>query len=269
VGLLKKMVIADYLAANLVDPLFDMKVSGAIDALMGVYAYTLQIYCDFSAYSDIAIGCALLLGFKFPINFDAPYFSDSFQTFWRRWHISLSSWLRDYLYIPLGGSRKGKARTYANLLLTMFLGGLWHGAGWAFALWGILHGALLAVERMLGRLVSFRPPKWLARIFVFHVVAFLWILFRAGSVEGMKTFKGVLKAFSAVGAESKLPVTAGAVVLAAGFALQLCDGTRLSWFTDRVRRWPAWVQGGLAAVVFTVILGLAPEGVAPFIYFQF
>ena len=242
---------------------------GTIDALMGVYAYTLQIYCDFSAYSDIAIGCALLLGFEFPINFDAPYFSDSFKTFWRRWHISLSSWLRDYLYIPLGGSRRGKARTYANLMLTMFLGGLWHGAGWAFALWGILHGALLAVERMLGRLVSFRPPKWLARIFVFHVVAFLWILFRAGSAGGMETFKGVLNAFTAVGAESTLPVTAGAAVLAVGFALQLCDGARLAWLTDRVRRWPVWVQGGLAAVVFTIILGLAPEGVAPFIYFQF
>ena len=269
-GLFKKMVIADYLAANLADPLFAMPEEfGTIDALMGVYAYTLQIYCDFSAYSDIAIGCALLLGFEFPINFDAPYFSDSFKTFWRRWHISLSSWLRDYLYIPLGGSRRGKARTYANLMLTMFLGGLWHGAGWAFALWGILHGALLAVERMLGRLVSFRPPKWLARIFVFHVVAFLWILFRAGSAGGMETFKGVLNAFGAVGAESTLPVTAGAVVLAAGFALQLCDGTRLAWFTDRVRRWPAWVQGGLAAAAFTIILGLAPEGVAPFIYFQF
>ena len=157
VGLVKKMVIADYLAANLADPLFAMPEEfGTIDALMGVYAYTLQIYCDFSAYSDIAIGCALLLGFEFPINFDAP-------------------------------SRRGKARTYANLMLTMFLGGLWHGAGWAFALWGILHGALLAVERMLGRLVSFRPPKWLARIFVFHVVAFLWILFRAGSAGGMET----------------------------------------------------------------------------------
>ena len=270
VGLIKKMVIADYLAANLADPLFAMPEEfGTIDALMGVYAYTLQIYCDFSAYSDIAIGCALLLGFEFPINFDAPYFSDSFKTFWRRWHISLSSWLRDYLYIPLGGSRRGKARTYANLMLTMFLGGLWHGAGWAFALWGILHGALLAVERMLGRLVSFRPPKWLARIFVFHVVAFLWILFRAGSADGMETFKGVLNAFRAVGTESTLPVTAGAAVLAAGFALQLCDGTRLAWFTDRVRRWPVWVQGGLAAVMFTIILGLAPEGVAPFIYFQF
>ena len=123
VGLFKKMVIADYLAANLADPLFAMPEEfGTIDALMGVYAYTLQIYCDFSAYSDIAIGCALLLGFEFPINFDAPYFSDSFKTFWRRWHISLSSWLRDYLYIPLGGSRRGKARTYANLMLTMFLG---------------------------------------------------------------------------------------------------------------------------------------------------
>ena len=109
-GLIKKMVIADYLAANLADPLFAMPEEfGTIDALMGVYAYTLQIYCDFSAYSDIAIGCALLLGFEFPINFDAPYFSDSFKTFWRRWHISLSSWLRDYLYIPLGGSRRGKA----------------------------------------------------------------------------------------------------------------------------------------------------------------
>ncbi|MDX9793610.1 MAG: MBOAT family O-acyltransferase, partial [Kiritimatiellia bacterium] len=147
-GLFKKMVVANWLAQHLADPVFAMpEAYGAADLLLGVYAYALQIYCDFSAYSDIAIGCALLLGFHFPINFHAPYFAVTLQEFWRRWHISLSSWLRDYLYIPLGGSRGSAARTRVNLLLTFLLGGLWHGAGWTFVLWGAFHGLYLSLER--------------------------------------------------------------------------------------------------------------------------
>jgi len=149
-GMVKKLIIADFIASNLVDGIFaNPGLYPGVVNLMAVYGYALQIYCDFSGYTDIAIGIGLLMGFRLPINFRTPYRSTSVQEFWRRWHISLSSWLRDYLYISLGGNRKGKIRTYINLLLTMFLGGLWHGAAWTFIFWGALHGVALAVHRML------------------------------------------------------------------------------------------------------------------------
>ena len=149
-GLGKKVVLADVLAARLVDPVFDAPGQhSSLEILVAVYGYAVQIYCDFSAYSDIAIGIALLLGFRFPDNFDRPYASGSLQEFWRRWHMTLSRWLRDHVYLPLGGSRRGRRRTAANLLATMTLGGLWHGASWTFVLWGTLHGTALALERHL------------------------------------------------------------------------------------------------------------------------
>ena len=149
-GAFKKLVISDYISSNFVDRVFEspMLYSG-VENLMAVYGYTLQIYCDFSGYTDIAIGIALLMGFRLPVNFRAPYQAHSVQDFWRRWHISLSTWLRDYLYISLGGNRRGQWRTYFNLLMTMFLGGLWHGAAWTFIFWGALHGLALALHRML------------------------------------------------------------------------------------------------------------------------
>jgi D-alanyl-lipoteichoic acid acyltransferase DltB (MBOAT superfamily) len=147
-GLLKKVVIGDFLALNLVDRVFDAPLMySALECYAAVVGYALQIYCDFSGYTDIAIGSALLLGVRFPLNFNAPYKAHNIVDFWRRWHISLSTWLRDYLYISLGGNRRGKARTYLNLLLTMLLGGLWHGASWTFVVWGGLHGAALAVTK--------------------------------------------------------------------------------------------------------------------------
>jgi len=151
-GLFKKVVIAHYLATQVVDPVFEVPLGrSGLDVLAGVYGYAVQIFCDFSAYSDMAIGFALLLGITVPDNFRTPYRSLSLTEFWRRWHISLSSWLRDYLYIPLGGSRCGVFRNYLNLLVTMVLGGLWHGASWTFVAWGMLHGLGLASERALGR----------------------------------------------------------------------------------------------------------------------
>lgn len=150
IGLFKKAIISDYISVNYVDRIFEAPaLYSGFENLMGVYGYALQIYCDFSGYSDMAIGLGLLLGFRLPVNFNAPYQSSSIREFWRRWHISLSSWLRDYLYISLGGNRKGKVRTYLNLLLTMLLGGLWHGAAWRFVLWGALHGVALALDRLL------------------------------------------------------------------------------------------------------------------------
>jgi len=147
-GLFKKVVISDYISLNFVDRIFDNPtLYTGFENLMGVYAYALQIYCDFSGYSDMAIGIALLLGFRFNINFDSPYKSTSITEFWRRWHISLSSWLRDYLYISMGGNRKGKVRTYINLMLTMLIGGFWHGASLLFVLWGAWHGLLLVLHK--------------------------------------------------------------------------------------------------------------------------
>ena len=147
-GLFKKVVLADFLATAIVDPVFGSPSAyTSPDTLAAVYAYAAQIYCDFSGYTDIAIGIAMLLGFRFPQNFASPYSATSLQIFWRRWHMTLSRWLRDYLYIPLGGSRKGNVRTYVNLMITMLLGGLWHGASWTFVIWGGIHGVGLAIER--------------------------------------------------------------------------------------------------------------------------
>ncbi|MDT3441295.1 MULTISPECIES: MBOAT family protein [unclassified Pseudofrankia] len=151
-GLVKKVVLADLLARRLVDPVFDTPGQhSSIEVLAAIYGYAVQIYCDFSAYSDIAIGIALLLGFRFPDNFDRPYAATSLREFWRRWHLTLSRWLRDYVYVPLGGSRRGPRRTQLNLLVTMVLGGLWHGAAWTFVCWGAAHGAGLAAERSFAR----------------------------------------------------------------------------------------------------------------------
>lgn len=148
VGLFKKVVVSSYLADAIVDPVFRIPSQHqAVDTLLGIYGYAIQIYCDFSGYTDMAIGLALLLGFRFPQNFDAPYTSSTLQEFWRRWHMTLSRWLRDYLYIPLGGSQRGPRRAYVNLFLTMLIGGLWHGAAWTFVVWGALHGGYLAAER--------------------------------------------------------------------------------------------------------------------------
>jgi D-alanyl-lipoteichoic acid acyltransferase DltB (MBOAT superfamily) len=275
-GLFKKMVVANWLAEHLADPVFAMpEAYGGADILLGVYAYAFQIYCDFSAYSDIAIGCALLLGFHFPINFHAPYFSVTLQEFWRRWHISLSSWLRDYLYIPLGGSRAGPARTRVNLFLTFLLGGLWHGAGWTFVLWGAFHGAYLSLERTARRGLGL-PEKpsgnpgrvwaFLGRVWIFQVVCFSWILFRS---PNLAVAGDVLRGLCGWGVGSRLFSGTAALVLAVGFLIQFLDGERPRPVWDAVNRWPAWAQGAAAAVILTLILGVGPSGVAPFIYFQF
>ncbi len=278
-GLFKKTVVANWLATRLADPVFSWpEMYSGPDILLAVYAYAVQIYCDFSAYSDIAIGTALLMGFHFPDNFHAPYFGTTLQDFWRRWHISLSSWLRDYLYIPLGGSRRGEGRTYANLFLTFLLGGLWHGAAWTFLLWGAFHGAYLAVERKArgwlglgGRGAG--PASWpvamLGRIWIFHVVCFSWILFRGGNLETVSAILQGLVAWRSAVPSVTLWSGLSVAALAVGFGTQAFDGGRL-W---RLHRWlsgaPGWALGALAAGVLTAILALGPEGVAPFIYFQF
>jgi alginate O-acetyltransferase complex protein AlgI len=179
------MVIADNLAeqtVTLTKPWITN--AGPVDLVMLLYGYSMQIFADFAGYSLIAIGLAALFGYTFPINFNFPYLSTSITEFWRRWHMSLSAWLRDYLYIPLGGNRKGETRTYINLFLVMFLGGLWHGAEWKFALWGMLHGVLLGIERYWNRrrnqelLVSRSPWRaFVGWFYTFHAVTFLWLTF--------------------------------------------------------------------------------------------
>jgi len=191
-GLFRKAVVADN-CALLADAAFSGRMgppSVAVVAI-GTYAFAWQIYGDFSGYSDIARGSAQLLGFHFMVNFRQPYLATSLQDFWRRWHISLSTWLRDYLYIPLGGNRHGERRTYRNLMLTMLLGGLWHGANWTFVIWGGIHGLGLSIERFVRRLLSrdepvastlWSPGGWICRVFIFHLVCLSWVFFRTPSV---------------------------------------------------------------------------------------
>lgn len=282
-GLFKKTVIANFLAERLADPVFAHPASfSGPDALLGVWGYALQIYCDFSAYSDIAIGLALLLGFHFPINFNAPYFALSIRDFWHRWHISLSTWLRDYLYIPLGGSRGGERQTYRNQFLTFLLGGLWHGAGWTFLIWGAFHGLSLVLERFLARLFGTResdpPPTrfWpvvLRRLGVFHWVCLSWIFFRCVSLTDALAYFRSLTDWSR---PATLWSPTVGLALAAGWCLQYLDGTRaerlwvsLACYPKPLQYAGALLQGAASAAILTVILAMGPRGVAPFIYFQF
>ncbi|MFZ4741947.1 MAG: MBOAT family O-acyltransferase, partial [Bacteroidales bacterium] len=192
-GLIKKMLISDYISTNFVDRVFDSPMSySGFENLMSVYGYTIQIYCDFSGYTDIAIGVALLLGFRLPVNFNSPYKAANITDFWHRWHISLSTWLRDYLYIPLGGNKKGKIRTYINLFLVMLIGGLWHGAAIRFIIWGGLHGLGLTLHKLWMKCFPSKEKisiwsKFGAAFITFHFVIFAWIFFRADSMRGVSS----------------------------------------------------------------------------------
>jgi alginate O-acetyltransferase complex protein AlgI len=264
-GLVKKVAIADYLAREVVDPVFGVpEAFAAPDVALAAYAYAAQIYCDFSGYTDIAIGVALLMGFVFPQNFNSPYRATSFRDFWRRWHMTLSRFLRDFLYIPLGGSRGGNWKTARNLMLTMVLGGLWHGAAWGFVLWGTLHGAGLVIERFLrGRIDA---PGWLRWAIVFNLVVFGWVLFRAETLELALTFYAQLAQPGP--ATLWAPVTVAAVVGVIGF--QLLPPAPLERLRLRVAELPSYALGfGLAAVVALVGATVPSQGVPPFIYFQF
>ncbi|MCX7819523.1 MAG: MBOAT family protein [Kiritimatiellae bacterium] len=274
-GLFKKVVIANWLGVLLVDPVYDHpEMFGRWDALAAVYGYAVQLYCDFSAYSDIAIGVAKLLGFEFPGNFDAPYLSSSVQEFWRRWHISLSTWLRDYLYVPLGGSRRGFGRTALSLMATFLLGGLWHGAGWNFVLWGALHGAYLIVERAVwarrggaAKAVARLPlgARLALTVLTFHLVGVTYVFFRARSLDDAVALLG---AFARGGEPLRVTVPI-AVTMAVGFAMQWLDGRRADGLARRAATLAPAVAGVIAALLITMIFALGPRGVAPFIYFQF
>ena len=280
-GLFKKAIISDYISLNFVDRIFDepLLYSG-FECLMGIYGYALQIYCDFSGYSDMAIGIALLLGFRFPKNFDAPYHSATITEFWRRWHISLSMWLRDYLYISLGGNRKGRLRTYFNLLVTMVLGGLWHGAAIRFVLWGTLHGVALALHKLWlsvvpGAKVSgyqMHPLSRLAGILVtFHLVCFGWLLFRADS---MRTVQLMLHQITDNFHLQLLPqMLAGYggvfALVGLGYLLHMLPGRADAAARRAVVASPFWVQVLLLASVAWGVMQIQSSSIQPFIYFQF
>jgi alginate O-acetyltransferase complex protein AlgI len=264
-GLVKKVALADFLARSIVDPVFAVpEAYAAPDVALAAYAYGAQIYCDFSGYTDIAIGVALLMGFVFPQNFNSPYRATSFSDFWRRWHMTLSRFLRDFLYIPLGGNRGGRLKTARNLMITMTLGGLWHGAAWGFVLWGVLHGVCLVVEHQLrGRV---QAPAWLRWAIVFNVVMFGWVLFRAESLELAGAFLGQLAHPGP--ATLWTPAIVGAVVAVIGF--QLLPPAPLERVRLGVARLPAPALAGVLAFVTAVVGATVPsEGVPPFIYFQF
>ena len=264
-GLVKKLVIADYLARSVVDPVFGVpQAYGAPDVALAAYAYTAQIYCDFSGYTDMAIGLALLMGFVFPQNFRSPYRATGFRDFWRRWHMTLSRFLRDFLYIPLGGNRGGRLFTYRNLMLTMVLGGLWHGAAWTFVLWGAFHGTGLIVEHALGG--RLRAPGWLRWAVTFHLIVFSWILFRSQSLGLAGAFLGRL----VVPGPATLVSVPVLLAVGAAIGLQLVPVRPLGRIQARFERLPPAALGAGLALVAVVAAGtLSSQGVAPFIYFRF
>lgn len=272
-GLIKKIVIADYISVNFVDRVFDSPLSySGFENLMGVYGYAIQIYCDFSGYTDIAIGLALLMGFHLSPNFASPYKANNFTDFWRRWHISLSSWLRDYLYIPLGGNRKGRMRTYINLVIVMVLGGLWHGANLKFIVWGVLHGLYLAIDKLVDAV--FRMPKqmkWFAVLVTFNVTAFTWIVFRAGSMADALTM--LTQIFSNTHFEQIMPVLSAYrnvfVLVLLAYVVHWLPEEFKDWYRGKFATAPLLIQGLIVMVVVFVLVQFRTTGLQPFIYFQF
>ena len=279
-GLLKKIMIADVLAATLVDPCFrtPTEFSGFL-LLLAVYGYALQIYCDFSAYSDIAIGSARILGYKLPANFNRPYLSLSITDFWRRWHISLSTWLRDYLYIPLGGNRFGSFNTYRNLFITMLLGGLWHGAAWNFVIWGGLHGLWLAIERVVfgkdvlkteGQSKAFLLLRW---FITFHIVVICWIFFRSQATETLSSAGVAWTIISRIVTFS--PGSNGAEIgywflgaLIIGYVMHFTPPHWKDVFTAWFAKSSVFIQAVIGAVLL-FIFTFFNTGSSAFIYFQF
>jgi alginate O-acetyltransferase complex protein AlgI len=269
-GLTKKMAFADQFAKVANSYFNNLGANpGMLQAWSGVFAFTLQIYFDFSGYTDMAIGMAKLLGFHFPVNFRRPYLASSITDFWRRWHISLSSWLRDYLYIPLGGSREGQWKTYRNLLLTMLLGGLWHGASWNFVIWGGFHGCLLAIERVVR---GDRPVKdswgWsypLQAIVTFVLVSVGWVFFRAANLQQSLHVLGEMVR----GAHGKCLLAPWHLGLAAAALVVAVAEEKFDWF-ERLMDSPAL---GYATVMAAMLLCVEVFGVIdeaiPFVYFQF
>ena len=274
-GLFKKVVIASYLTVNLVDNVFSVPENHSqLAVMLAIYAYAIVIYCDFSGYSDMAVGFAGLLGFKSPVNFNSPYLAKDFQDFWRRWHMTFSGWLRDYVYIPLGGNRKGKLRTYFNLMITMFVSGLWHGTGLHFIFWGIGHGLGLAVSHFKAEILKNSPlsgsKKTLENILSWFItlnsVCFLWIFFRAENTQGsLAIIKQLLNWNSVVE-----PIEDYSIYMIVFSFILFALGSKLkNAFILLERRLPLALQILSIAFFVIILIKLGPDIIPPFIYFKF
>lgn len=273
-GLVKKIAVANFLANNLVDRVFDQpQLYSSLETLAAVYGYALQIYCDFSGYTDIAIGSALLLGYKLPANFDSPYRAYSLIDFWRRWHITLSEWLRDYVFVSLGGLRKRRINLYRNLIVTMLVAGLWHGAAWTFVIWGGMHGAGLSINHLwesYRRKHKLKPRQnWCVKatcvVITFHFVCLSWVLFRAESLPHAWEVVKRLGAFQFSTANLALPVICALVL---GYIAHWLP----SWTVERVRNGWDWLPSpAQAGVILAVAVGLyyVSSTNVPFIYGNF
>ena len=275
IGLFQKIVVADGLLAMSVDAVFGSKdMLHPLDAWLGTLAFSGQIFSDFAGYSTTAIGVALTLGFGLPDNFRFPYAAIGFSDFWRRWHISLSTWLRDYLYIPLGGNRKGNLRTYANLLTTMLLGGLWHGASWTFVVWGGLHGLYLAAERWLksrfggGSLWSTLGGKIFLAVLTYLLVNITWVFFRAEDFETAWRMIVTMLTFHTDGEKVLYTVDIIQIVATIGVMLVIHWRMRDRKLHEVIERLPGWFVGVAWGVLLTLII-ITQGGSDAFIYFQF
>lgn len=278
-GLVKKVMIADYISANFVDRIFDNPaLYSGFENLMGAIGFTVQLYCDFSGYSDMAIGLALLMGYRFKINFDAPFKSQSPTEFWRRWHISLSTWLRDYVYIPLGGNRRGRARAYLNQFLTMVIGGFWHGASWMYVIWGAYHGLLLVAHKVISKVwklpegLGGRPEvKALNIAITFMLVVAGFTLFRAPDLETVAVMgQQIFGDFHL----SVLPQFVEGYVLIVGalVASMAAHFTPRSWTTGTARVYevmPVAFQAAILALVIFLVIQTRQSEIVPFIYLQY
>lgn len=275
IGIVKKAIIADYIA-QYNDLIFNNPgMYSGVETLMGLLGYTMQIYCDFSGYSDMAIGLALIMGFRLGINFDSPYQSRNLTEFWRRWHISLSSWLRDYLYIPLGGNRKGTFRTYLNNFLTMLIGGLWHGAAWKFIFWGAMHGVGLAIHKACKPVLQKIPDNFITVFFswllTFVYVSALWVFFRAASFEDSITLiKSVFVNFD----PAYFPVfwdvrRVWCIMMLLLVAFHFVPQKWADYCQSLFVRSPWVVKLLVFLIVVQFVIEYMSEEVAPFIYFQF
>jgi D-alanyl-lipoteichoic acid acyltransferase DltB (MBOAT superfamily) len=270
IGLIKKLFLADYLAKyiDLVHSTPDGFSGG--EHLISMYAYSFQIYFDFSGYSDIAIGIALILGYRLKENFDNPYGAQNITTFWRKWHISLSLWLRDYIYIPMGGNRLGWGRTQLNVLSGMLISGLWHGANWTFVVWGLLHGLGVVVQNTAKRLGMPAWPRWSAQMLTFVFVSLAWVFFRADSVpHALHMLQGLWHSPAGFWLPEQLPWWGLLGIAALVWGLS----PRALWWQRQSVAWLArlgpWLGGVLLALMLCVVLYGAPEGVPDFIYFRF
>jgi alginate O-acetyltransferase complex protein AlgI len=270
VGLGKKVLLANP-CGRIADTLFDAAGPSVLQAWHGAVAYAFQIYFDFSGYSDMAIGLGLMMGFVFPRNFDSPYLSGSITEFWRRWHLSLSTFLRDYLYVPLGGNRKGVRRTYINLWLTMLLGGLWHGAAWNFVIWGGYHGALLACERKFGveRLYGWMPRPLRVAV-TFSLVLVSWVFFRAVDLTASLVYLG--RMFGAGEMAPTAPLLAG-LVFSPYLALCFVVSAAVVWTAPQSWNWTrelgGWKIAAVLGLLFLGVAALSTQDYNPFIYFIF